>query len=212
MKLNTARTEHKEPVDLKELLSDFADKYDSVFIEDFGDDGIFIFTSLGRKDYREIIETEELSDASKEEVICERCTLYPKNYDFGDCENAGLPTQLAKIIVEKSLLKAGEQLTKAIHYCRDKFANSLDDQISCVIHEAFPEFTFEEISNWDVVKTADYMVRAEYTLHNLRGVPITPVQQTSQEEYEAMQAKQQTQPQQRPQRMEERFKPLPNKM
>ena len=169
-------------VDLRELYEKYIDKYSSVYIQDFGPDGVFIYKTLGRKDFRDLINTKELDDCAKEEIICESCVLYPENYDFENCEQAGLPTELAQVIIEHSLLKSSDQLKKAIHYYRDELANSLDDQITCIIHEAFPEFTIEEIANWDVTKTADYMTRSEYILNRLRGVPITPVNEEPQQE------------------------------
>lgn len=185
MKVKTGRTSPKieNTVDLKELFEKFSDEYSQVFMESV-DDQVFIFKALGRKDFKDLVESKAVNDCAKEEIVCELCVLYPKDYDFENCEEAGLPTELCKIILDHSLLKSSDQLQKAIHYFRDKLNESLDEQITCVIHEAFPEYSVEDISNWDVVKTADYMTRAEYILHNLRGVPLTPVQTASEEEYE----------------------------
>lgn len=163
------------PTDLNEIYGQFAEEYDQVFMQKVCDE-VFIFKPLGRKDFKQLLDIEAIDDCDKEEVVCETCTLYPKNYDFENCEMAGLPTELCKVILDKSLLKDSKQLQEAIHFFRDKLNNDLNEQITCIIHEAFPEYTIEEISNWDVIKTADYMTRAEYILHNLRGVPLTPVQ------------------------------------
>lgn len=184
MRVKTGAAEarkQQESVDLKRLFEEFSEKYNQVFIESV-DDQVFIFRALGRKDFKELVETKAVNDCAKEEIVCETCVLYPENYDFENCDEAGLPTELCKIILDHSLLKSSEQLQKAIHYFRDKLNEDLDEQITCVIHEAFPEYSVEEIGNWDVVKTADYMTRAEYILHNLRGVPLTPVQQVPKEE------------------------------
>lgn len=165
----------QSPVDLNELYGQFAEENGQVFMEKVCEE-VFIFKPLGRKDFRQLLDLDTIDDCDKEEVVCETCTLYPKNYDFENCEQAGLPTELCKLILERSLLKSSDQLQKAIHFFRDKLNNDLNEQITCIIHEAFPEYTIEEISNWNVIKTADYMTRAEYILHNLRGVPLTPVQ------------------------------------
>lgn len=184
MRVKTGAAEAKKQqgsVDLKALFENLSEKYDQVFMESV-DDQVFIFKALGRKDFKDLVESKAVNDCAKEEIVCELCTLYPENYDFENCDEAGLPTELCKLILDHSLLKSSDQLQKAIHYFRDKLNESLDEQITCVIHEAFPEYSVEEIGNWDVVKTADYMTRAEYILHNLRGVPLAPVQQASQEE------------------------------
>ena len=144
-------------------------------MDQFGDSGIFIYRSLGRKEYRTIVSSEAISDCDKEEVICETCTLYPENYDFSDCEEAGLPTALAKRILEQSLLTDAMSLTNLIYHYRNEMNTDYNRQVSCVIHEAFPEFKLDGddgIENWDVMKTAEYMARAEFILHSLRGVPL----------------------------------------
>lgn len=184
MRVKTGAAEAKKQqasVDLKKLFEDFSEKYDQVFMESV-EDQVFIFRALGRKDFKDLVESKAVNDCAKEEIVCEICTLYPENYDFENCDEAGLPTELCRLILDHSLLKSSDQLQKAIHYFRDKLNDDLDEQITCVIHEAFPEYSVEEIGNWDVVKTADYMTRAEYILHNLRGVPIAPVQPVQKEE------------------------------
>jgi hypothetical protein len=54
--------------------------------------------------------------------------------------------------------------------------------MSCAIHEAFPEYEIDEIDNWDIAKACEYMAKAEFILHNLRGVPLNPMEQMPQEE------------------------------
>ena len=202
------KSKPQEPVDIKEIYINFCDKYESVFIEDFGESGVFIFKALGRKDFKEIVESKLISDVSKQELICDKCVLYPENYDFENCDEAGLPTILSNLIIEKSMLKSSDQLENVIHYCRDKLWNDLDDQITCIIHEAFPEFSIEEIANWDIVKTAEYMVKSEYILHNLRGVPLTPVAKQDKKTQAQAAAKPRTQEVETPVPMENRFKPM----
>ena len=204
MKLSST-PRRQEPVDLKDLYTKYVEQYDHVFIEDFGESGTFIFKTMGRKDFRELMESEAINNYLKEEVVCETCVLYPENYDFGNCEEAGLPTQLCKKIIERSMLKDSSQLEKAIHYCRDQLAKNLEDQITCVIHEAFPEYSIEEISNWDVIKTAEYMTKSEYILNNLRGVPLVPVQQVPETEVQQTSTYQERKPRQS---MEDRFKKI----
>ena len=46
----------------------------------------------------------------------------------------------------------------------------IDNQIICVIHEAFPQYDIEEIEDWDVDKMTKYLTRAEWKLTNLRGL------------------------------------------
>ena len=46
---------------------------------------------------------------------------------------------------------------------------NVDKQISCVIHEAFPEYDIEDIDNWDMVRTMDFLARSEWILKNIHG-------------------------------------------
>lgn len=175
MKLETNK--NKQHVNITELYLKITSENPEthVFMDQFGDSGIFIYRSLGRKEYRTIVSSEAISDCDKEEVICETCTLYPENYDFSNCEEAGLPTALAKRILEQSLLTDAMSLTNLIYHYRNEMNTDYNRQVSCVIHEAFPEFKLDGddgIENWDVMKTAEYMARAEFILHSLRGVPL----------------------------------------
>ena len=173
MKLETNRS--KQQINITDLyLKITSENPDThVFMDQFGDSGIFIYRSLGRKEYRTIVSSAAISDCDKEEVICETCTLYPENYDFSNCDEAGLPTALAKRILEQSLLTDAMSLTNLIYHYRNEMNTDYNRQVSCVIHEAFPEFKLDGddgIENWDVMKTAEYMARAECILHSLRGV------------------------------------------
>jgi hypothetical protein len=188
--------------DIKNLYLQFVEKYNKVFIDQFGDAGVFIYKTLGRKDFRTVIENKDLTFCDKEEIICNMCTLYPQNYDFANCEMGGLPTLLSNRIIELSLLGDVKKQVNAIHYFRDKISNDLDEQINLVIHEAFPEFTIDEIANFDAEKAAEYMTRAEYILHNLRGVPLSPTGVDYQDLNE----------QNNQMSMEERFKPVTNQI
>ena len=47
-----------------------------------------------------------------------------------------------------------------------------DNQITCIIHEAFPNLDVEEIENWGMAKTAKYLSRAEWKLNVLRQIPV----------------------------------------
>lgn len=164
-------------VDLTELYLKLVDEDPErhIFIEEFGDSGVFIFKTLGRRDYRQIVGTKGISNCDKEEIICSTCTLYPENYDFENCEEAGLPTALAKSILEKSMLTDSKSLRNLIYHFRTEMNEDYNKQVSCVIHEAFPEYKLDGddgIENWDIIRTAEYMAKAEFILHSLRMIPL----------------------------------------
>lgn len=133
-------------------------------------DEIFMFKPLSRMEYKQIVNNQDLNVVEKEDVICQVCTLYPKDYDFANCALAGTPTELAKEIIKNSYVNDVEAYNSIINTYRQEISNDLDAQITCIISEAFPSLDIEEIETWDIEKTAKYLVRAEFILTNLRDV------------------------------------------
>lgn len=131
------------------------------------DDFIFIYKPLCRKLYKKLAMAENISSLEKEELVCKECVLWPLDFDFDDCD-AGLPTKLAECILKNSYVDSLEDRQKIIYLYRQEMYD-VDNQVTCMIHEAFPEFTIEEIEDWDMQKTAEYCSRAEWILANLRG-------------------------------------------
>lgn len=157
----------QEDIDLTEVFIRLKEKYRNVFLHQFGSTVIF-YRSIGRKEYRTIIDDQLMNDFQKENVICELCTLYPKEINFNDVD-AGIPSKLTELIIKNSFLDSIEARQKLLGYYRAQMYD-LDNQISCLINEAFPQFDIEEIEEWDVDKTTKYLSRAEWKLHNLRGL------------------------------------------
>lgn len=160
---------HRQPedIDLTEVFIQLKEKYRNVFLHQFGPIVIF-YRSIGRKEYRTIIDDQMMNDFQKENVICELCTLYPKEINFNDVD-AGIPSKLTELIIKNSFFDSIESRQKLLGYYRAQMYD-LDNQISCLINEAFPQFDIEEIEEWDVDKTTKYLSRAEWKLHNLRGL------------------------------------------
>ena len=157
----------EKQVDLTELFLKFQEKHRNVFMQKL-DSQVFIYRSLGRKEYKDILKDERFSDAEKEDLICEICILWPENYDLDNCE-AGIPSVLTKMILENSFLDKLESRKTVMSYYRQEMFD-LDNQVSCIINEAFPNHDIEDIESWDIEKTMKYLSRAEWKLHNLRGL------------------------------------------
>lgn len=163
----------KEPsqnsqLDIMNVIAEFQEQYENVYWNQI-DGEIFIYRPLGRLEYKQLIAAE-ISDIEKENVACQACLLYPINYDFDNCA-AGIPTELTKLILKNSFLDAFESKQLIVAYHR-KEMEEFDNQITCIINEAFPNFDIEEIENWDMTKTAKYLSRAEWKLNVLRNIPI----------------------------------------
>ena len=161
---NTNRT-----IDLSALLTEYKKKYRNIFMFQF-EEQVFIYHSIGRKDYKEIVLNEELDAQEKEERLCKLCVIWPASYDFENCEEAGIPTRLAEEIINNSYISK-ESRDKVLAYFRNEMFD-VDNQINGIILSAFPTLNLEEVENWDVVTAAKYLSRAEWMLHNINGIPL----------------------------------------
>lgn len=64
----------------------------------------FIFRTLNRVEYKQIVALQNIDALQREEIICETVTLWPMNYtwDIMATGDAGIPSTLAEIIMSKS--------------------------------------------------------------------------------------------------------------
>lgn len=64
----------------------------------------FVFRTLNRFEYKQIVAIENIDALYREEIICHTCVLWPFNYDFKKmaAEDSGYPSTLAQIIMENS--------------------------------------------------------------------------------------------------------------
>lgn len=70
-------------------------------------DEVFIWRSLNREEYREIMALPNVDPLQREEIICEICMLFPYEYNFSSMASklAGTPAVVAQQIMEKSGFK-----------------------------------------------------------------------------------------------------------
>lgn len=162
-------------VDIFELIMKFKKRYRNVFVHQI-DEQIFIYRALGRKEYKDILTDSRFNDFEKEELICDTCLLYPdKNEIDWDTIDAGIPTELMKQVRKNSYLDDKKSRRNILDFYRAEM-HDLDNQITCIINEAFPQIDIEEIEEWDVEKTMKYLTRAEWKLTNLRGLEFRDAQ------------------------------------
>lgn len=78
-----------------------------VFLTEF-DEEVFLWRTLKRKEYKEIMKINGADQYYKEERIVDRVALYPENYNFMAMTNgkAGIPTLLSELVMEKSGFQA----------------------------------------------------------------------------------------------------------
>lgn len=166
MKINN--TPKEDNINISQLIDDLQSKYRDIFVTSIQGE-IFIYTPVGRRDWCDLCKRDDLDTLQKEELLCSLCTVYPENYDFHQCL-AGIPTILSDRIKEDSYLQKDTVINMIEYYRQDM--NTINNNITCIINEAFPNFDIEDIENWSMDKTIKYFSRAEWKLVNLRGMNI----------------------------------------
>lgn len=167
MKITNENDFRTNKTDIVSIIENLQQKYRTVYWNHFDGD-IYIYTTLGRKDYKDILENEDLSKLDKEDEVIKKCLLYPKIDNLDDMV-AGVSNELFITIMKNSLLADMTDRVKIMDYYRSEMYD-LDNQIPCIINEAFPQYDIEEIENWDIERTAKYLSRAEWKLQNFRGM------------------------------------------
>ena len=156
----------KQSIDLDLLIEETFQKYDAVFFSEI-DGQLFAYRPIGRKEYKDIITDESLNEWDKQDKLCETALIYPENFNFDDCL-AGVPDELSKDIIEKSCLDP-ESMLYLLHMNRQE-ADQLGSEMACIIAEAFPSYTMDEIESWNNFKFTKLYAQAEWILKNIRGV------------------------------------------
>ena len=161
--INDAET---QSVDLDSLIEESFQKYDAIFFSEI--EGIlFIYRPLGRKEYKDILNNPNISDFDKQDAICNTVLIHPINFNFDDCV-AGIPEQLYQDVIEKSCLDP-ESMLYLLHMERQE-TEQLGSEMACIIAEAFPSYTIDEIESWNNFVFMKKFAQAEWILKNIRGV------------------------------------------
>lgn len=166
MKITNSKQKQAE-LDFDNLVKDLIAQYGTIFFANI-DNNFFIYKPLSRKDYKAIVENNELTNIEKEDEVCAMTILWPEDIDWDDIE-AGIPSKLYQEILKNSFLDSPESIAHLIDIYREEL-ETLDTQMSCIISEAFPNYDIEEIENWDMIKFCKIFSRAEWKLKNLRNL------------------------------------------
>lgn len=157
---------NKQSVDIDVLIEETFQKFNAVFFSEI-DGQLYAYRPLGRKEYKDILTNENLNDWDKQDAICKTAVVYPPDLDLDECP-AGLPEKLCDDIVIKSCLDP-ENMVYLIHMNRQE-AEQLGSEMACIITEAFPSYTIDEIETWNNFKFTKIYAQAEWVLKNIRGV------------------------------------------
>lgn len=80
------------------------EQFGEIYATEFPGGKVFIYRSLRRMEYKAIAKDKESDPLTKEENICQRCVIWPANYDFMDMSQgeAGIPSVLSEYIMAQS--------------------------------------------------------------------------------------------------------------
>lgn len=88
----------------RQEVEEWKDKYGSIYFTPF--EGLNVFwRTLSRPEYREIVENQNLTMFDKEEIITDKCVLFPRNFSSAEITQkgfAGVPSTLCDMIMSKS--------------------------------------------------------------------------------------------------------------
>lgn len=155
-KANLENPQTQEDFDL--LIKQMFAEYGNICFAEFNND-IYIYKLLNRKAYKNLISNPNLNQIEKEDEVCKECILWPRDFNPDDYE-AGLPTYLYEQILANSFLTGIGDMIDLIEVGREE-TEYLESQMSCIINEAFPNYSMEEIEEWDMIKFCKMYSKAE---------------------------------------------------
>lgn len=84
-------------------VDEWKSKFGSIFMTDVDDD-IFIWRTISRVEYKDIVKLKDADAMYREERMVEKCVLWPADYNFTSMSHgkAGTPSLLAEHIMNKS--------------------------------------------------------------------------------------------------------------
>lgn len=91
-----------------DMVEEWRSRYTNIYLTEFDDGEVFIWRSLIRKEYKEVMKVQNADSFYKEERICERVLLWPQGYNFMAMSSgkAGVPTLISELVLEKSGFQA----------------------------------------------------------------------------------------------------------
>lgn len=97
-----------------EQIEAWKEQYGDVYMTEYDDNEVYIWRTLTRAEYKQVMAMTNLSPAAREEKICHIAVLYPSNFnELAQARGkAGVPTVLAEQIMEKSGFLPTEEARK----------------------------------------------------------------------------------------------------
>ena len=89
----------------RQEVEEWKDKYgESIYFTPFANGTVYVWRALDRPEYREILRMNDINMLDREEVITDKCVLYPRNFSCAELKHgsAGVPSILSEYIMDKS--------------------------------------------------------------------------------------------------------------
>lgn len=153
--------------DLEIAIIDAKQRYTNVYSTKINDD-VFIWKLLNTKELEIINKTSAYDVQEREDLVCQYAVIFPKDIDFSNYK-AGVPPTLAPLILEESGFTSADKIYKYLDGLRKDLETNFISQASVIIVSAFPQYTFNEVENWDIETFLDILAKAEWKFKVLDG-------------------------------------------
>lgn len=151
-------------------------EYRAVFMTEI--EGVqIIWRGLSRGEFRKIVATYD-DEFERAEHVTRLCVLDPQIEDWSNEIYAGVPEILAQNILRESGFSEDDTKIERLIAEYDAEMQSFDNQVSCIIKEAFSDISLEEIENWPLEKTMWYFSRAKWSLATFRQLTLEKEEET----------------------------------
>ena len=169
--LNLDQFTDEEKELFKRQIEEWKDEYYGVvYVTEIGDIS-YIWRGLTKGEFQKA--NEYYSDEfERAEYVCRQCVLYPEIEDYSLEMYAGVPEVITADILRVSGFTMTSKEIDRVIFEKEQKMGTFDNQMACIIKEAFHDISLEEIDNWQFEKVIWYYARAKWTLESLRGVKL----------------------------------------
>jgi len=159
-------------------IEEWIQAYDEIYLVE-GEEYALICRYLTIAEYNHISARWGTVPIFAEDEIFKLCVIYPKT-DV-DVVNAGVVSTVANAIMARSGFGEDQTYITEQSAFEDEQMESFQNQIPCIIAEAFPKFNIEEIESWSTPKLLRYLSKAKFVLSTYRDVVFGEAKEISSE-------------------------------
>ena len=119
----------------------------------------FVFRVLGQKEYEQA-KNIACDENNLEDIVCNLTIVYPENFKFTSEVDAGYSHICFNEITAVSMVDDLDSIMENLQAKREEQNSHINVCIN-VIKAAFPEYTIDEIMEWDWDRINEYTMRAQ---------------------------------------------------